>query len=92
YRSAIFTDDARQQAASRAYIAQLGQAGSYRAPIVTQLVSGQRFYPAESYHQNYMTNYPQAAYIRYYDAPKLAALGRQFPGLYRRDAVLVPMR
>ena len=68
------TIDARQQAASRAYIAQLGQAGSYRAPIVTQLVSGQRFYPAESYHQNYMTNYPQAAYIRYYDAPKLAAL------------------
>lgn len=39
-----------------------------------------------------MTNYPQAAYIRYYDAPKLAALGKQFPGLYRRDAVLVPMR
>ena len=74
YRSAIFSDDARQQAASRAYITQLGQAGSYRAPIVTQLVSGQRFYPAESYHQNYMTNYPQAAYIRYYDAPKLAAL------------------
>jgi methionine-S-sulfoxide reductase len=31
YRSAIFSDDARQQAASRAYIAQLGQAGSYRA-------------------------------------------------------------
>ena len=92
YRSAIFTDDARQQAASRAYIAQLGQAGSYRAPIVTQLVSGQRFYPAESYHQNYMTNYPQAAYIRYYDAPKLAALAKQFPALYRRDAVLVPMR
>jgi peptide-methionine (S)-S-oxide reductase len=92
YRSAIFTDDARQQAASRAYIAQLGQTGSYRAPIVTQLVSGQHFDPAESYHQNYMTNYPQAAYIRYYDAPKLAALGKQFPALYRRDAALVPMR
>ena len=38
-----------------------------------------------------MTNYPQAAYIRY-DAPKLAALGKQFPALYRREAVLVPMR
>ena len=48
YRSAIFSDDARQQAASRAYIAQLGQAGSYRAPIVTQLVSGQRFYPTRA--------------------------------------------
>jgi peptide-methionine (S)-S-oxide reductase len=78
YRSAIFSDDARQQAASRAYIAQLGQAGSY-APIVTQLVSGQRFYPAESYHQNYMTNYPQAAYIRYYDA-EAGRAGQAVPG------------
>lgn len=39
-----------------------------------------------------MTNYPQAAYIRYYDAPKLAALGKHFPALYRREAVPVPMR
>lgn len=92
YRSAIFVDDTRQLAASRAYIGQLSQAGSYRAPIVTQVSSGQRFYPAESYHQNYMSNYPQAAYIRYYDAPKLAALGKQFPALYRRDPALVPMR
>ena len=92
YRSAIFSDDPRQQAANRAYLAQLGQAGSYAAPLVTQLGSGQRFYPAESYHQNYMTNYPQAAYIRYYDAPKLTALGKQFPALYRRSPVLVPMR
>lgn len=92
YRSAIFSDDARQLAASRAYVGQLQQAGSYRAPIVTQIASGQRFYPAEAYHQNYMANYPQAAYIRYYDAPKLAALGRQFPALYRRQPTLVPMR
>lgn len=92
YRSAIFSDDARQLAASRAYVGQLQQAGVYRAPIVTQIASGQRFYPAEAYHQNYMANYPQAAYIRYYDAPKLAALGRQFPALYRRQPALVPMR
>ncbi|AWH16333.1 peptide-methionine (S)-S-oxide reductase [Stenotrophomonas sp. ZAC14D2_NAIMI4_7] len=92
YRSAIFSDDARQLAASRAYVGQLQQTGVFRAPIVTQIASGQRFYPAEAYHQNYMVNYPQAAYIRYYDAPKLAALGRQFPALYRRQPALVPMR
>ncbi|WMJ67707.1 peptide-methionine (S)-S-oxide reductase MsrA [Stenotrophomonas sp. 24(2023)] len=92
YRSAIYADDAREQAASRAYIAQLTQAGSYRAPVVTQLGSGKRFYAAESYHQNYMTRFPEAAYIRYYDAPKLAALRTQFPQLYRREPALVPMR
>ncbi len=92
YRSAIFSDDARQQAANRAYIAQLASAGSFSAPIVTELGSGKRFYPAEAYHQNYMANYPDAAYIRYYDAPKLAALRSQFPTLYRGQPHLVPMK
>lgn len=90
YRSAIFSDDARQQAANRAYIAQI--APSFSAPVVTELGSGKRFFPAEAYHQNYMTLNPQAAYIRYYDAPKLAALQQRFPQLYRREATLVPMK
>ncbi len=62
-QSSPMTPASRQPAAPTS--PQLGQAGSYRAPIVTQLVSGQRFYPAESYHQNYMANYPQAFHIRY---------------------------
>lgn len=90
YRSAIFSDDARQQAANRAYVAQIAPA--FSTPVVTELGSGKRFFPAEGYHQNYMARYPQAAYIRYYDAPKLAALQRRFPQLYRRDPVLVPMK
>jgi len=92
YRSAIFSDDPRQQAANRAYIAQLGAAGSFSAPIVTELGSGQRFHAAEAYHQNYMADHPDAAYIRYYDAPKLSALRNQFPALYRQDAWRVPMK
>lgn len=89
YRSAIVADDARQQAANRAYIAQITP--RFNSPVVTELASGQRFYPAEGYHQNYMERNPQAAYIRYYDAPKLAALRQQFPALYRSQPRLVPM-
>jgi peptide-methionine (S)-S-oxide reductase len=90
YRSAIFSDDARQQAANRAYVGQIG--ASFSSPVVTELGSGKRFYPAEAYHQNYLERNPQAAYIRYYDAPKLVALQQRFPQLYRREAVLVPMK
>ena len=90
YRSAIFTDDARQQAANRAYVAQI--APVVGAPVVTELGSGKRFHTAEGYHQNYMARFPQAAYIRYYDAPKVAALRQQFPALYRPEPVLVPMK
>ena len=90
YRSAIFSDDARQQAANRAYLTQI--APLFNTPVVTELGNGKRFFPAEAYHQNYMALNPQAAYIRYYDAPKLAALQQRFPQLYRREAVLVPMK
>lgn len=90
YRSAIFSDDARQQAANRAYVGQIG--ASFDSPVVTELGTGKRFYPAEAYHQNYLERNPQAAYIRYYDAPKLVALQQRFPQLYRREAVLVPMK
>ncbi|MEN5427742.1 peptide-methionine (S)-S-oxide reductase MsrA [Stenotrophomonas pennii] len=90
YRSAIFSDDPRQQAANRAYVGQIG--ASFSSPVVTELGSGKRFHPAEAYHQNYLERNPQAAYIRYYDAPKLVALQQRFPQLYRRDPVLVPMK
>ncbi|MBD7955331.1 peptide-methionine (S)-S-oxide reductase MsrA [Stenotrophomonas sp. Sa5BUN4] len=90
YRSAIFSDDPRQQAANRAYVGQIG--ASFSSPVVTELGSGKHFYPAEGYHQNYLERNPQAAYIRYYDAPKLVALQQRFPQLYRRDPVLVPMK
>ena len=90
YRSAIFSDDARQQAANRAYVGQIG--ASFTSPVVTELGTGKRFYPAEAYHQNYLERNLQAAYIRYYDAPKLVALQQRFPQLYRKDPMLVPMR
>jgi len=89
YRSAIFADDPRQQAANRAYIAQITP--RFNAPVATELGQGKRFYPAENYHQNYMARYPQAAYIRYYDAPKLDALRQQFPTLYRTTPRLAAM-
>jgi peptide-methionine (S)-S-oxide reductase len=41
------------------------------------------FYEAEAYHQHYMARHPNALYIVYHDAPKVANLQRVFPALYR---------
>jgi peptide-methionine (S)-S-oxide reductase len=49
---------------------------------VTQVVALQAFYPAESYHQNYATLHPNAPYIVYNDAPKVANLQKEFPELW----------
>ena len=58
YRSAIFTTSDAQKKAAEAYIAQLDAAKVYPRPIVTKVSALQAFYPAESYHQDYLTLHP----------------------------------
>jgi peptide-methionine (S)-S-oxide reductase len=42
------------------------------------------FYPAEEHHQDYLKRNPEDPYIVFHDLPKLEALKRKFPALYRR--------
>lgn len=92
YRSAIFYGDPQQQKVASAYIAQLGAAKSFPAPIVTQLASLKAFYPAEAYHQDYARLHPNDPYIVYNDAPKVVALKQHFPALYRPEPIAVSVR
>ena len=89
YRSAVHADDAAQRAATLAYIDQLQRSGVFAAPVVTRVEGGRRFYPAEDYHQNYLALHPDAAYIRFYDLPKVEALQQRYPALYRDAPRLV---
>jgi peptide-methionine (S)-S-oxide reductase len=89
YRSAIFPTSPEQAAIAKAYIAQLDQAHLFRSAIVTRIEPDREFYPAEGYHQNYLTENPTALYIVYNDLPKIRNLQRLFPELYRQDPVLV---
>jgi len=63
YRSAIFTTSPAQTQVAQAYIAQLDGARVYRKPIVTRLEDKPSFYPAEIYHQDFMTENPRHPYI-----------------------------
>ena len=83
YRSEIFTTNAAQQKVATAYIAQLGAAKVFAAPIVTRVEPLRHFYPAEGYHQNYLALHPDEPYIVYNDAPKLVHLKAMFPALYK---------
>jgi peptide-methionine (S)-S-oxide reductase len=59
YRSAIFFHDAEQEAAATASKARLEQAGTFRRPIVTEIVPAGAFYRAEDYHQQYFEKAPR---------------------------------
>ena len=89
YRSTIFPADPGQAAIAKAYIAQLGAAHAFDAAIVTTIEPGRSFYPAEAYHQDFLTRHPSNPYIVVNDLPKLEQLHRLFPDLYRADPVLV---
>jgi len=82
YRSAIFPQSAAQRAVASAYIAQLGKAHVFPAPIVTKLESG-GFFPAEAYHQHFFDRNPSHPYIVQWDKPKVAAFKAGFPALAR---------
>jgi peptide-methionine (S)-S-oxide reductase len=89
YRSAIFPTTAEQAHVAQAYVAQLDKVGAFPAPIVTRIEPGHDFYPAEAYHQDYLTLHPMQPYIAINDLPKIDNLKRLFPNLYRADPVLV---
>jgi peptide-methionine (S)-S-oxide reductase len=89
YRSEIWTADAEQARAARAYIAQLGAAHIWRDPIATRVDPLVAFYPAEDYHQDYLDRHPNQPYIAFYDIPKVRALARLFPEAWRPDPVTV---
>ncbi len=85
YRSVVFYVNEEQKRIAEAYIAQLDAAKIYSRKIVTKVQPFQAFYPAESYHQDYLKNNPDNPYIVYNDLPKLEALKRDFPELYRAN-------
>ena len=84
YRSLILFRSEEQKKIAEAYIARLDAAKVYSRPIVTKVEPFEAFYPAESYHQDYLKNNPDNPYIVYNDLPKLENLKKTFPALCRR--------
>ena len=82
YRNALVPMSAEQGAVAKSYLAQLRAAKLWDKPIVTRIERAQGFYPAEGYHQDFMLKNPRHGYIQRWDAPKVAALKKLYPGVY----------
>jgi len=82
YRSAIFPQSPQQAAFAKAFIARLNSAHLYKAPIATKIERG-GFFPAEAYHQDFARRHPDYPYIVVNDRPKVIALHKKFPALYK---------
>jgi len=82
YRSAVFPQSGEQERFARAFIARLGAAHIFKAPIATKIEHG-GFFPAEDYHQDFAKKHPDYPYIVFNDRPKVAALQKRFPTLWK---------
>ena len=86
YRSAIFYADDTQRDIAKGYIAQLNESGLFKRAIVTRVDPLERFYPAESYHQDFIAKNPRYPYVVFNDLPKIRNLKQVFPELYREGS------
>jgi peptide-methionine (S)-S-oxide reductase len=89
YRSTIFPMDEEQERVARSYIEQLNRANTFGKSLATTVEPLKAFYPAEAYHQDFLTLNPRHPYIVVNDLPKVGNLKRLFPDVYRATPVLV---
>jgi peptide-methionine (S)-S-oxide reductase len=82
YRSAIFPQTPQQAVIARKFIAELNASRVFKQPIATRIEGG-GFYPAEQYHQDFARRNPTNPYILVNDRPKVAALKRRYPALFK---------
>jgi peptide-methionine (S)-S-oxide reductase len=87
YRSEVFFTSPTQERIARAYLDQLTRAKVFNAPIVTKIEPMKGFYPAEDYHQDFLIHNPTYPYIVRNDLPKIDALKRVYPEVYREAPV-----
>lgn len=83
YRSAIFFHNAQQEAMACKYLKNLREAGAWLAPIVTELLPMENFFPAEPEHHDYFGQHPEAGYCIYVVAPKIGKVNQLFRTLLK---------
>lgn len=78
YRSVIFYSNDAQKKIAQEVISELDKAKIWGNPIVTQLTPLEKFYRAETYHQNYFKNNPSQGYCQVVIEPKVSKFRKQY--------------
>lgn len=83
YRTEVYYHNDQQRKLAEAYISKLNQSGKYDRPIATKVTSFDKFWLAESYHQNYYELNPGNPYIINVAVPKVKKFKKLFPDLVK---------
>jgi methionine-S-sulfoxide reductase len=85
YRSAIFCHTEEQLETARQIKQRLEEEQVFDAPIVTEIVPADTFYPAEDYHQDYYSRNARQGYCQAVIVPKLEKFRKVFKDLLKEE-------
>ena len=83
YRSVAFYRNEKEKQAIQAEINKLSAAKKFRNKIVTQVVPFTKFYIAEDYHQEYISNNLNNSYVQNVSIPDFEEFKRGFTGPFK---------
>ncbi|MGB2854040.1 MAG: peptide-methionine (S)-S-oxide reductase MsrA [Dehalococcoidia bacterium] len=84
YRSAVFCHNYQQQIVAEELIGEFNKAHLWKKPIVTQITPLDTFYPAEDYHREYFSRYPEQAYCQMVISPKVSKFRKHWTKRLKR--------
>ena len=84
YRIAVFYENDDQKRVAEAYIKQVTDAKTFNEPIaVTVEPMPNGFFPAEEYHQHFVTKHPDHPYVQQWSVEKVRKVREGFPDLVK---------
>ena len=83
YRSVAFYRNEKEKQAILAEINRINASKKYKNKIVTEIVPFTKFYPAESYHQEYISNNPGNSYVQNVSIPDFQKFRKEFKGKFK---------
>lgn len=85
YRSGIYFELPEHERVAREVLEEIAGSGTYREPLVTELLPLKNYSRAEPYHQHYFAQNPGQGYCAFVVAPKVEKFRKTFARLVRPD-------
>jgi peptide-methionine (S)-S-oxide reductase len=84
YRSIAFYRNEREKAIIEAEMKRITDSKEYNGKVVTEVKSFSKFYPAESYHQEYIYHHPDNPYVQSVSLRDYNNFRREFKGNFKK--------
>jgi len=84
YRSIAFYRNESEKQIIQAAINRINASKKYSSKIVTQVLPFSKFYPAESYHQEYISRNPGNPYVQNVSIPDFIKFKKEFKGNFKQ--------